>query len=157
MLVPVAFSLNAYGAGHRPGYPGSNEPLAVLRTYAQKTAQDGEEVLFINQRQLLTFGYIPGVPLVPEYELLTLMEMAMSNNRPYLERFYSDLDRHRFALIVAPSLRSESHFVEQFSDEDNVWAESVDRILACEYRVKLSLPEVGVEILVPQPENRKCP
>src|SRR5688572_16916014 len=37
------------------------------------------EVLFISQRQLLTFGEIEGVDLVPENELVFLMEMAMSN------------------------------------------------------------------------------
>jgi len=44
---------------------------------------------------------IEGVPLVPDYELVTLMEMAMSGNMGYLDQFYADLHRQRFALIIA--------------------------------------------------------
>ena len=57
-------------------------------------------VLFINERQLVTFGDVD-VPLVADYEAVTLMEMAMSNNQAYLNRFYGDLKNHRFAAIVA--------------------------------------------------------
>ena len=52
-------------------------------------AQNGP-VLFINERQLVTFGDVR-VPLVPDYEAVTLMEMAMSGNQVYLDRFYDDL------------------------------------------------------------------
>jgi hypothetical protein len=96
------------------------------------------------------------VPLVPEYELLTLMEMAVSNNQAYLKRFHADLKSHRFAMIIAPAQGSESELVEQFSDEDTQWVRRVGRYLACTYRVRRSLPDVGIEILVPRKNNLPC-
>ena len=63
------------------------QDVEILRDWAQKAAAQGGRVLFINQRHLLTFGIIQGVPLEPEYELLVLMEMAMANNSRYLSRF----------------------------------------------------------------------
>ena len=38
------------------------------------------EVLFMDQRQLLTFGYITDVPLVPDYEKKVMMNEALSGN-----------------------------------------------------------------------------
>ena len=73
-----------------------------LKTLAMQAGRSGP-VLFIDERQLLTFHQID-LPLVPEYELVTLMEMAMSNNQPYLQQFYADLKNHRFAAIVAGRL-----------------------------------------------------
>ncbi len=45
-------------------------------------------VLFLTERQLLTFGTVHAGPLQPEDEKVTLMEMAMARNKPYLARFH---------------------------------------------------------------------
>ena len=45
------------------------------------------DVLFISDRQLITFGELTGVRMVPDYEKVFLMEMAMGNNQPYLQGF----------------------------------------------------------------------
>jgi hypothetical protein len=131
--------------------------VGTVEAFAGQAVKRGGEVLFINQRQLLTGGYIRGVPLVPEFELLTLMEMAISNNQVYLQRFYTDLKGHRFAMIIAPAEGSEREFAEQFSDEDNQWVRRIGRYLACTYEVRLSLPAVGLDILVPRQRNLACP
>jgi hypothetical protein len=120
-------------------------------------AAAGGEVLFIAERQLLTFGDIQGVPLVPGYEKLTLNEMALSANQAYLKSFYDDLRKHRFALIVAPQHGFASDSLEQFSDEDSRWFERVDAYLQCEYTREAALPAAGVEILVPRKGARACP
>ena len=57
-------------------------------------------VMFINDRELIALGDVD-VPLVYDYEVVTLMEMAMSGNQVYLNRLYDDLAHHRFAAIVS--------------------------------------------------------
>ncbi len=102
-----------------------------------QAVSDGEEVLFINQRHLLADKTITGVPLVPEYELVTLNEMAMSKNEPYLERFYSDLRGHRFGVIVASAQFTDFQPSDYpFAAENNTWALRVARPLMCEYQVE---------------------
>jgi hypothetical protein len=157
MFVPVAFALHSLSPARSLNYAAAFENIGTIEAFAGQAAKSGGEVLFINQRQLLMEGYVRGVPLVPEYELLTLMEMAVSNNQGYLQRFYADLKSHRFAMIIAPAQGSESELVEQFSDEDNQWVSRVGRYLACTYRVRQSLPDVGLEILVPRKRNLACP
>jgi len=157
MLVPVAFAIYSYHPMRNPDLAAANQRISLIRAFARKTTQNGGEVLFVSQRQLLTFGYIRDVPLVPDYELLTLMEMALSDNQDYLNRFYSDLDHHRFAMIIAPAPNSASGFADQFSDEDNVWAKRIGAYLYCEYRPIQHLPGSNLEILVPRRGNPSCP
>jgi len=154
--VPVAFALYGVSPARRLNYIAARKEISTIEAFAGQAAKRGGEVLLINQRQLLMEGYIRSVPLVPEYELLTLMEMAASNNQGYLQRFYADLKSHRFAIIVAPAVNGESEFVEQFSDEDNQWARRVGDYLACTYKVRRSLPS-GLDILVPRERNLACP
>jgi hypothetical protein len=156
VLVPVAFALYGLKPAYHLDYAAADQSIGRVEALAGKVAKGGGEVLFINQRQLLMEGTIKGVPLVPEYELLTLMEMAVSNNQGYLQRFYADLRSHHFAMIIAPAQGSKSELVEQFSDEDNQWVKRVGRYLACTYRVRRSLPAVGLEILVPRKSNLPC-
>ncbi len=113
-------------------------------------------MLFINQRHLLADKSIVGIPLVPEYELVTLNEMAMSNNEPYLEQFYSDLRSHRFGVIVASAQFTDFQPADYpFAAENNTWALRVARPLVCEYQVKTTL--VGwMAIMVPREESA-CP
>ncbi|MFQ5923032.1 MAG: hypothetical protein ACE5M4_09320, partial [Anaerolineales bacterium] len=54
------------------------------------------DVLFIDQRQLLTFGQIEGEPLILDYELKHMMNQAMSSNQAYFDQFEADLAAHRF-------------------------------------------------------------
>jgi hypothetical protein len=128
----------------------AEEELQSIISIANKVQQSGEEVLFISQRQLLIFEALD-VPLVAEYELLTLMEMAISNNQPYLNSFREDLQNHRFGIIViekqAPKLtdRNSSHF----SEENNAWVMNITFPLLKNYREMQYFPISGVTILVP--------
>ncbi|GAB4448527.1 MAG: hypothetical protein OHK0041_09050 [Anaerolineales bacterium] len=89
-------------------------------------------VLFISERQMIAFGDVD-VPLVPDYEVIILMEMAMSGNQAYLQRFYADLKAHRFAAIVAGrqnlGIKSDGVFFE----ENNVWNSKVAPYILCYY------------------------
>ena len=114
--------------------------------------------LFINERQLVTFGGVD-VPLVPDYEVVTLMEMAMSGNQTYLDKFYSDLAHHRFAAIVATKqnkgIREEGSLVE----ENNTWNSRISPYILCYYGPVLRVDSeiTNVEVYVPQAEPTNCP
>ncbi|NJN79097.1 MAG: hypothetical protein HC797_00715 [Anaerolineales bacterium] len=64
----------------------------TLQDAISSIANHGGEILFITERQMISFDLVDGVTLVPEYEQAELMEMAMSRNRFYLEQYYADLE-----------------------------------------------------------------
>ena len=102
------------------------QDLQRLDGTVQKVAAANQEVLFVSERQLLTFDYIKSVPLVPDYELLTLMEIAISHNQNYLNKFYTDLKNQRFALIVI----NKQYVVfkdktTSFPEENNAWVKYI--------------------------------
>jgi hypothetical protein len=117
---------------------------------------DGGEVLFITERQLLTFHIIEGIPLVPDYEVVTLMEAAMSGNSEYLGRFYRDLHEHRFAVIVARRQFVGLQTDEPFAEENNAWDEMIALPLLCEYQRADLLDSANVQLFVPRQDPTDC-
>jgi hypothetical protein len=115
-------------------------------------------VLFINERQLVAFGEV-NVPLIPEDEVVTLMEMAMSDNEPYLSKFYSDLARHRFAAIVATKQNRGIKEDGPLAEENNVWNSRISPYILCYYGPALQIDaEISnLEVYVPQTEGTDCP
>ena len=109
------------------------------------------EVLFIDQRQLLTFGQISGVEVVGEYELKDMMNQAMRGNDAYFESFSDDLKRLRFALIVSDPLPS---FVKgsdyEFGEENDAWLRYVADPLQRYYEPVHRLGQVGLWIMAPK-------
>lgn len=89
-------------------------------------------VLFISERQMVTFGGV-NVPLVSDYEVIVLMEMAMSGNQNYLDRFYSDLRNHRFAAIVAGKQNLGIKESGALYEENNAWNALVSPYILCYY------------------------
>ena len=125
---------------------------------AVRDAEAAGEVLFMDQRQLLTFGYIGNVRLVPEYEKKRVMDEALSGNAAYFQPFYRDLAAHRFALIVSSPLRTPVKDRDYgFSEEHNAWVEWVARPVLCYYEERDTLVEVKVQLLVPRPYPIDCP
>jgi len=134
-----------------------DEALVIINEEVSLAKKQGD-VLFTDQRQLLTFGYIVDVPLVPEYEKKVLMNYALSADAVYFEAFYSDLAAHRFALIISDPLFTpikDSSF--QFGEENNAWVKWVARPVLCYYEEKINLKEVGVQLLVPKSGPVDCP
>ncbi|MGE5374665.1 MAG: hypothetical protein ACM3XO_06365 [Bacteroidota bacterium] len=114
-------------------------------------------VLFINERQLVTFGDVK-VPLVPDYEVVTLMEMAMSGNRAYLNHFYDDLAHHRFAAIVATKQNKGIKEEGPLVDENNIWNSRISPYILCYYTpaTRIDAEITNVEVYVPT-EPVDCP
>jgi hypothetical protein len=153
LVVPVAFTLLRIAPPFNYDRARAGQELAALKAAVQGYSKSGE-VLFINQRQLLTFSMIPDVQVVPEDEVVSLMEMAISGNRPYLAKFYQDLSGHRFAAIVT---QKQNLSVEggDFIEENNAWAALVAQPLLCQYKPALTLDYSDVQVLVPR--ANACP
>jgi hypothetical protein len=148
LLVPVAFALLRVDPPFVYDRLKAASDLSALRQAVQSYSKSGE-VLFMYERQLLTFGSIPQVQLVPEYEVVSLMEMAISGNEPYLDQYYRDLASHRFAAIVA---HPQNLGVEtgDFIEESNVWNRLVAQPMLCQYKPALTLAYSKIQILVPR-------
>ena len=141
-----------------PGYWQLPPPDLVMEALAETqtivtSAQEAGEVLFMDQRQLLTFGYVGDVPLVVEYEKKKLMDEAMAGNQTYFDGYYRDLVEHRFALIVSEPLRAEFQGdTYDFGNENDAWVKWVSIPMLCYYEPIATYPEVGLELLVPRDE-----
>ncbi len=98
VAIPVLFSLSS--ASHFVQYnpQTAEESLFKMQRNINRALEDGGEILFISERQLLTFNNITGVTLVPEYEKVFLMEMVMAGNQPYIAAFQEDVQSQRFDL-----------------------------------------------------------
>ncbi|MCE9646970.1 MAG: hypothetical protein K8S20_13295 [Chloroflexi bacterium] len=154
LIIPVVFSLSRVVPPVRYDQAQASHDLATLRNTVQSYSAKGP-VLFIYERHLLTFGMIPKVPIVQDYEVITLTEMAISGNLPYLERFYSDLENHRFAAIVARKQNLDAN-AGDFAEESNVWNQSVAYQLLCEYEPVLTLDSSNIQVFVPR-NAPECP
>jgi hypothetical protein len=156
VLIPLFFLLPALSPYHTYNKQKHERVLEHLRKQTETFAQKGP-VLFINERHLVTFKQID-VPLVPDYENVTLMEMAMSGNQPYMERFYADLENHRFAAIIAGRQNLGIMEAGAFAEENNVWNSHVAPYILCYYEpleiFQLNMGQVGFYLPRSQPA---CP
>ncbi|MBE7433558.1 MAG: hypothetical protein HS100_06560 [Anaerolineales bacterium] len=115
------------------------------------------DVLFMDQRQLLTFGYIHEAKFIPEYEKKVLMNEALSTNYEYYSPFYRDITGQRFSLIITEPLRTpvkDSSF--EFGEENNAWVNWVSIPVLCYYQEIQTYKEVNVMLLVPKPVPDEC-
>ncbi len=152
MFVPIVFALNSGGPVSLPEGEQVENTLTTLNELTKEAVQQGGEVLFISQRHLLTFGYLPDVPLVEKYENVFLMEMVMGGNEFYLSSFYDDINHHRFALIISDQQGNRLKGSEfPFGEENDVWVKRVTQPLLEHYRRKDLLKHFGIEVLEPIP------
>jgi len=124
--------------------------LREIKKESAERAKTGE-VLFLDQRQLITFGEVTGVELVPDYEKKYMMDQAMAGNQAYFARFYDDLQNKRFTLIVSEPLNiSEKTNVDDFSEENNAWVQHVT-IPMYEYYTSIYLDKKNnIQMFVPK-------
>jgi hypothetical protein len=157
-LAPMIFLLGT-GAPietHDPRQTAS--AIETIQTHATQAALSGKDVLFISERQLLTFGEISGVRMFPQYETVFLMEMAMSDNKPYLDSFHADLRNQRFALIVVRDLETALQGREHgFGEENDAWVKQVSEPILCSYEPTTSIPAVSLQLLTPRKNPGACP
>ncbi|MCD6577570.1 MAG: hypothetical protein J7K66_06120 [Anaerolineaceae bacterium] len=150
MILPVTYTLRPSAKLHLPDTAEVEESLSAIRKEIAKTPSN-EDILFIDHRQLLTFNFVPQVPLIDEYEKKKLMDEAMSADVAYFESFYEDIRGHRFALIINEPLnviiRGEDF---SFGNENDAYVKWVTLPLTCCYEAIYTNKETGVELLVPR-------
>jgi len=124
--------------------------------------KDLGQILFMDQRQLLTFGYIKNVPLVDDYEKKLLMDKSLSSDYQYFNKFYYDLFKKRFSLIINEN--SSPSFIGSeygFANENNLYSYRVLQPLLCFYEPIATYPDVGIQLLIPRDKPLKiigqCP
>jgi hypothetical protein len=132
------------------------EDLSWIQSKVAEAAPHGD-ILFIDQRQLLTFGYIQGIPLFPEYDKKVLIDQALSENASYFETFYRDLAAQRFSLIISNPLhqriKTES---ADFGEENNAWVKWVSSPILCYYEPLYTLKKVDIQLLTPRQDISQC-
>jgi len=159
LLIPSIFAAFSGGPYSLPSKQATWQSLAYLREYVDQAVKDGGRVLFLNDRQLITFGYLPGVKLEPDYERVFLMEMAMAGNPEYLAKFHDDLKNKRFSLIVVEPLYKQIKGPEEaLAEENNAWVKQVSKQVLCYYKPtqKYLLLDVHLQVLVPNKEDGDC-
>jgi len=131
--------------------------LETVQNLVVKAERSGE-ILFMDQRQLLTFGYIQGVPLVPEYEKKFMMDQAMSGNPFYFQTYYQDLAKKRFSLIITEPIKADhkGELESLFSEENNDWVKWVSKPTLCFYRPLVTMTRVRLQLLVPNQDTSTC-
>jgi hypothetical protein len=139
--------------------PPDDEVDDILQTIRREVdaRKSQGEVLFMDQRQLLTFGYVENVPLVPEYEKKVLMNAAMGANESYFSVLYAELEAKRFSLIISEPLRApvkDSNY--QFGEENNAWVEWVVEPVLCYYQEIETFRSAQIQLLVPKQGELDC-
>ena len=151
IAIPLIFTINQGSPLHLPNQASSDESLRVVREVSERSIATDRPILFISQRHLLTFDIVHDVGLVPDYETVFLMEMAMAGNEPYLTRFHEDLIAHSFGWIVVDplttSLQGRAH---SFGEENDAWVREVSLPILCYYEVMETFSDTRVQILIPR-------
>jgi hypothetical protein len=156
LLVPLGFALPQIGFLPHYDTVKAEKDVQLLQQVSSDVVKNGGQVLFVTERQLLTFDIVKNIPLVPEYEQIELMEMAMSGNREYLEKYCADLKDHRFAIIIAEDQKFVTHEEGAFAEEDVAWVKYVGAPLLCAYKPTATLLSTNIEIFIPRPSNPDC-
>lgn len=155
VLVPVFF---AFEPQSRWGFMDANKQqpkVELIQAAIDMASKENSDVLFISEKQLLTFNYIKGVRLDPDYEKVMLMEMVMSNNQTYLAQFLEKLESHTYAVIVTDSVQTHKFDdADAFGIENNLWVDKVTIPLLENYTQVFALNEGEVNVLVPNGQEQ---
>jgi hypothetical protein len=129
--------------------------LNLIRQNVEDISQQGGEVLFISQRQLLALKMVK-TALMPDYEQDFLMEMVMSHNQPYLEQFQEDIREQKFAAIVANTQNTNIYRrTRAFGEENDLWVQSVSVPLLCYYESPQAFADLPIIVYIPRSQPCK--
>ncbi len=158
LVIPIVLVIIARGPQNQyPTLEEINRGFIATNRAIETLKPDHKNVLFLTNRHWLTFGYITDIPLIPDYERVFLMEMAMSNNEEYLERFRKDLEKQRFDLIVSePIFRINKSQEARFAEENNAWVKNVSKYILCYYAPSKLIRPVSMQIFIPRQNPEVC-
>lgn len=150
LAAALGFTLMVGSPFPQRDHAAAQRAVEAVRQAVEEAAGRGETVLFLSERHLVTFGIVEGVRMVPEYEKVFLMEMAMARNPSYLGAFYGDLEAARFGLIVSEPLGTALQGrLHTFGEENDAWVERISVPLLRWYRPADRLEGVWIWLLEP--------
>jgi len=160
LIAPVTYALRNDERMVIPPDTRINEAMSAVKNKVLEYSSQGE-ILFIDHRQLLTFGLVESVPLIDEYEKKYLMDFAMAADEDYFHGFYEDIYNHRFVLIVNEPINIISRGLEySFGEENDAYVKWVTAPLLCVYEPLYTSQAVALELLVPRtsppPDTLPC-
>ena len=157
VLIPILFTLQDGKPAFRHNPTRTENARLTIQEYATDAVTDGGKVLLIAERQLLTFGDIEGIPLIPEYERMNLMEMVMGGNHAYLDEFHQRIENQEFALIISEPLKTKyKGRSEAFGEENDVYVRLVSKPVLCYYEPVKTISILSIQLLIPKPESENC-
>ena len=157
VIIPIIFTLEGGRPVDLPEKSRTENALLTIQEFADSTLSEDGKILFIAERQLLTFGEIENVPLLPEYERMKLMEMVMGDNEDYLAEFRRRIENQEFDLIISePLVDKLKGSSEPFGEENDVYVHEVTRPVLCYYEPVKDLFKFPIQLLIPRPESDIC-
>ncbi len=162
VIIPASHGIYQADSLRLPPSQKVSAGLDTINRYVAENKTEGE-VLFIDQRQLLSFGYVQDVPLVAEYEKKVLMDYAMAADADYFDPFFRDLAAHRFSVIISEPLwvnfRGADYY---FGLENDSWVQWVSIPVLCYYEPVETNQVLGFQILLPKDKEKpdagvECP
>ncbi|MCJ7535457.1 MAG: hypothetical protein MUO57_07990 [Anaerolineales bacterium] len=158
IITPLLLALQSGKSISLPNKSRTENALLTIQEFATQSAAADGKVLFIAERQLLTFGDIEGIPLLPEYERMNLMEMVMGGNREYLEEFYQRIENQEYALIISePLITKYKGRGVTFGDENDVYVRQVSIPVLCYYEPVKTISQFPIQLLMPKAVADICP
>lgn len=154
VIVPVFFAFMRAGTWQIKVDEKQQADLTALKADLNALVAQADEVLFISERQLLVFDEIDGISMVPDYEKVFLMEMAMGENKDYLSDFYSKLGSHQYKAIIIDSISTNIQDSSRaFNEENNAWVREVLVPILMFYQPEAEYRGGEVNLLVPKVEK----
>ncbi|MBE0685857.1 MAG: hypothetical protein IH585_07635 [Anaerolineaceae bacterium] len=151
VVVPVILAFQKNTTWTFQDVAAQKNDVAHIQQALDLITENTGDVLFITERQLLTFGDIRGIPLIPDYEKVFLMEMVMSNNQLYLDDFHQKLANHEFSAIILDSIFTETQEVkDSFWVENNLWVDKVVYPILDAYEPVITFQNKNINLLIPR-------
>jgi len=158
LVVPVYFTIFLGPVTPPADQSRLERALEAINSAAAAARENGSEVLLISERQLITFDTLRDVPLVPDYEKVFLMEMAMAGNPAYLGQLHQDLKEQRYDLIVSEPLAVRlKGSGKSFGEENDAWVKNVAEPILCYYEPFRTFRELKIQLLKPRSVPGTCP
>ena len=158
IVIPILTALAYGGPISVVDQQALEQSLERLQRFVKEAQSEPGEILFITERQLLTFKTVDGVELTPDYEKVFLMEMAMAGNPAYLAQFQTDLSNKRFSMIVTePLFINYKGSASAFGEENDAWVRNVSEPVLCTYKAHKFLRDIRIQLLIPREEPGDCP
>jgi hypothetical protein len=159
LALPALLTVTSGSPYPPPDRERVDRALLAIELAAKNAREDTKkDVLFLSERQLLTFHNLTDIPLVGDYEKVFLMEMAMAENPGYLGKFHADLKNQRFSLIVSEPLNTKlKGRAKSFGEENDAWVKNVSEPILCYYEPFRTFRELRLQLLKPRSQPGTCP